>query len=147
MLDVRTALSVGEIAQRSGVTVATLHFYESKGLIHAHRSAGNQRRYSRNTLRRVAIIKIAKRAGIPLADIKRAFDALPTHRALTVEDWNNLSTAWRDLLTTRIDSLSQLRDQLDSCIGCGCLSMGECPLRNPDDALASQGAGAVLLEG
>ena len=147
MLDVRTALSVGEIAQRSGVTVATLHFYESKGLIQAYRSAGNQRRYSRNTLRRVAIIKIAKRAGIPLADIKRAFDALPANRALSAEDWSNLSTAWRDLLTTRIDSLSQLRDQLDSCIGCGCLSMSECPLRNPDDTLAGQGAGAVLLEG
>lgn len=146
MLDVRVPLSVGEIARRSGVTVATVHFYEAKGLIHAQRSPGNQRRYNRDVLRRVAIIKIAKRAGISLADIKRAFDALPAGRGLTSKDWRQLSSAWRDDLSERIRSLTQLRDQLDGCIGCGCLSTDDCPLRNLGDHLGERGRGAVLLE-
>jgi MerR family redox-sensitive transcriptional activator SoxR len=146
MIDVRVPLSVGELARRCGITIATVHFYEAKGLIQGQRSAGNQRRYSRDTLRRIAIIKIAKRAGIPLASIKVALDELPSGRPLTSKDWANLSTSWRDLLTERILSLTRLRDQLDGCIGCGCLSMTDCPLRNPGDHLSSLGSGAVLLE-
>ncbi|UZM15688.1 redox-sensitive transcriptional activator SoxR [Pseudomonas kielensis] len=145
-IDVRVPLSVGEVSRRCGVTVATVHFYETKGLIHAERSAGNQRRYAREVLRRVAIIKIAQRAGIPLATIKATLDQLPAGRTLTAQDWKHLSTIWRDMLSERIHSLSQLRDQLDGCIGCGCLSMDDCPLRNPADRLGQQGSGAVLLD-
>ncbi|MBO9707830.1 MAG: redox-sensitive transcriptional activator SoxR [Caulobacter sp.] len=146
MIDVRAPLSVGDVARRAGVTIATVHFYEAKGLIRGWRSEGNQRRYARDVLRRVAVIKIAQRAGVPLAAIKGALDALPTDRPLTVADWDRLSTAWRDLLSERIRALTQLRDQLDGCIGCGCLSMADCPLRNADDRLAAQGKGAVLLD-
>jgi len=146
MIDVRVPLSVGELARRGGITIATVHFYDAKGLIHGQRSAGNQRRYARDTLRRIAIIKIAKRAGIPLAAIKAALDALPSGRPLTAKDWARLSTHWRDLLSERIHRLTQLRDELDGCIGCGCLSLEDCPLRNPGDQLSGLGAGAVLLE-
>jgi len=146
MIDVNVPLSVGELARRSGVTIATVHFYEAKGLIQGQRSAGNQRRYARDTLRRIAIIKIAKRAGVPLTAIKDALDGLPSGRPLTAKDWMQLSTIWRDMLTERIRSLTQLRDQLDGCIGCGCLSMDDCPLRNPGDHLSQLGDGAVLLE-
>ena len=146
MIDVSVALSVGQLARRCGVTVATVHFYEAKGLIQGQRNAGNQRRYPRDTLRRIAIIKIAKRAGVPLLAIKDALDGLPPGRALTARDWAHLSSQWRDMLTERIDSLTRLRDQIDGCIGCGCLSMDDCPLRNPGDHLREQGEGAVLLE-
>ncbi|SEP85064.1 MerR family transcriptional regulator, redox-sensitive transcriptional activator SoxR [Faunimonas pinastri] len=145
-IDVRVPLSVGEVARRSGVTIATVHFYEAKGLIQGWRSEGNQRRYARDVLRRVAIIRIAQRAGIPLATIKAALDELPSGRVLTAKDWKHLSTIWRDMLTDRIRGLTQLRDQLDGCIGCGCLSMDDCPLRNPGDRLRQFGDGAVLLE-
>lgn len=146
LLDVRVPLSVGEVARRSGVSIATVHFYEAKGLIQAGRSEGNQRRYARDVLRRIAIIKIAQRAGIPLATIKSALDGLPAGKALSAKDWKHLSTLWRNMLTDRIRSLTQLRDQLDGCIGCGCLSMEDCPLRNPDDRLGQLGDGAVLLD-
>lgn len=145
-IDLRMPLSVGEVARRSGVTIATVHFYEGKGLIQGWRSAGNQRRYARDVLRRVAIIRIAQRAGLPLATIKAALDELPSGRLLTAKDWSRLSTLWRDMLTDRIRSLAQLRDQLEGCIGCGCLSMDDCPLRNPGDRLGTLGNGAVLLE-
>ncbi|NBF07281.1 redox-sensitive transcriptional activator SoxR [Pseudomonas sp. Fl4BN1] len=146
MIDVRVPLSVGELAHRCGVTIATVHFYEAKGLIQGQRSVGNQRRYARDTLRRIAIIKVAKLAGIPLMTIKAALDELPSGRPLTAKDWTHLSTIWRNTLTERIRSLTQLRDQLDGCIGCGCLSMDDCPLRNPGDHLGQLGKGAVLLE-
>ena len=139
--------SVGELARRSGVAVSTIHFYEAKGLITAWRSAGNQRRYPRGVLRRVAVIKVAQRTGIPLAAIQAALAALPQDRAPTADDWRALSASWRAVLDARIRSLTQLRDQLDSCIGCGCLSLTECPLRNPGDALGDQGAGPRLLQG
>ena len=144
-IDVRQPLSVGEVARRSGVAVSTIHFYEAKGLIRGWRSAGNQRRYSRDVLRRIAIIKVAQRAGIPLAAIKAALAELPPGQTPKVKDWRRLSTRWRDILNDRIRSLVQLRDQLDSCIGCGCLSMQDCPLRNPGDRLSQLGDGAVLL--
>lgn len=134
-------LSVGEVARRSGVAVSTLHFYEAKGLIAAWRSEGNQRRYHRAVLRRVAIIRIAQRAGIPLAVIGAALAALPHDHMPTAADWARFAADWRSMLQDRITSLTQLRDQITSCIGCGCLSLSECPLRNPDDALAAHGPG------
>jgi MerR family redox-sensitive transcriptional activator SoxR len=143
---IHTELSVGEAAKRSGVAVSTLHFYETKGLIRSTRSGGNQRRYPRGVLRRIATIKVAQKAGVPLATIRQALASLPEDRAPTLEDWRKLSTAWRMELDGRIRKLTQLRDRLDDCIGCGCLSMTNCPLRNPADELAEKGAGPRLLE-
>jgi MerR family redox-sensitive transcriptional activator SoxR len=139
-------LSVGEVAERSGIAVSTLHFYETKGLIHSQRNRGNQRRYPRSILRRVAVIKVAQRTGIPLSEIADALSVLPHDRPLTVQDWRKLSETWRRQLDDRIARLTKLRNQLDGCIGCGCLSMRECPLRNPLDALAAEGPGPRLLE-
>ena len=139
-------LSVGEVATRSGLAVSAIHFYESKGLISSRRNAGNQRRYHRDVLRRVAIIKVAQRTGIPLASIHQALKALPEERTPTAADWRRLSANWRKELDERIDRLTRLRDQLDHCIGCGCLSMDDCPLRNPWDELAEEGAGPRLLD-
>ena len=139
-------LSVGDVAKRSGVAVSTLHFYETKGLIRSLRTEGNQRRYPRGVLRRVAVIKVAQRTGIPLATIQAALAELPDSRAPTAEEWAALSQAWRTELDERIRRLTQLRDQLDDCIGCGCLSLKACPLRNPQDALGAQGSGPRLLE-
>jgi MerR family redox-sensitive transcriptional activator SoxR len=138
-------LSVGELARRSGVAVSTIHFYEAKGLIEGWRTSGNQRRYPRSTLRRVAVIRVAQRAGIPLATIKEHLDRMPADRALTADDWNQLTQSWKALLDERIESLMQLRNQFDRCIGCGCLSLSDCPLRNPDDRLAAEGSGPRLL--
>jgi len=143
--EIRRELSVGEAAERSGVAVSTLHFYESKGLIRSSRSRGNQRRYARGVLRRIAIIKVAQRAGIPLATIQQALASLPADSAPTSKDWRRLSSAWRIELNHRIRKLTELRDRLDDCIGCGCLSITACPLRNPSDQLAEQGAGPRLL--
>lgn len=139
-------LSVGQVAARNGVPISTLHFYESAGLIQSWRNQGNQRRYAREVLRRVAIIKVAQRAGISLAEIRNALTALPDERTPTAEDWKLISTRWRADLEDRIQRLTRLRDQLDGCIGCGCLSIETCPLRNPGDKLGAQGAGPRLLE-
>jgi MerR family redox-sensitive transcriptional activator SoxR len=139
-------LSVGEVARRSGVAVSTLHFYEAEGLIRSWRNQGNQRRYAREVLRRVAVIKVAQRAGIPLKEIGRALSALPGGRAPIGEDWQRLSAGWKADLEDRIARLTRLRDQLDGCIGCGCLSLGLCPLRNPWDTLSGQGPGPRLLD-
>jgi MerR family redox-sensitive transcriptional activator SoxR len=139
-------LTVGEVAERSGVAVSAIHFYEAKGLIASWRNAGNQRRYPREVLRRVSIIKVAQRLGLPLASIKAALDSLPRGRTPTDQDWRRLSARWRDELTERITKFTHLRDQLTGCIGCGCLSMNQCPLRNPWDELAEQGPGPRLLD-
>lgn len=139
-------LSVGEVAERSGLAVSAIHFYEAKGLITSRRNAGNQRRFSRDVLRRVAIIKVAQRTGISLAEIRQAFDTLPASHAPTAADWQRLSANWRHGLEDRIARLTRLRDQLDHCIGCGCLSMNDCPLRNPEDELAEEGTGPRLLD-
>lgn len=139
-------LTVGEVAERSGVAVSTLHFYESKGLIRSVRTRGNQRRYAREVLRRVAVIKVAQRTGIPLAEIREALSALPEERTPTAKDWAVLSAKWKAKLDDRIARLVRLRDQLSDCIGCGCLSVDSCPLRNPWDALAQQGPGPRLLD-
>jgi len=139
-------LSVGEVAARSGLAVSALHFYESKGLIASIRSRGNQRRYGRDVLRRLGIIKVAQRVGIPLAEIEAAFATLPQGRTPTASDWQRLSQLWKDDLDARIKRLTLLRDHLTGCIGCGCLSVESCPLRNPDDRLGKEGTGARLLE-
>ena len=139
-------LSVGEVAARSGIAVSALHFYESRGLVRSWRNPGNRRRYPREVLRRIAVIKVAQRTGIPLADIRKALAALPNERTPTAEDWKKLSARWRAELDDRIARLTRLRDQLDGCIGCGCLSLGVCPLRNPADKLAEQGPGPRLLD-
>lgn len=126
-------LSVGDVARRSGVTVSTLHFYETKGLVSGYRNTGNQRRYPRSILRRVAVIRIAQRAGLSLSEIRKALETLPDERPPTMRDWRRMSGAWREVLQDRIENLTKLRDQLDLCIGCGCLSLTDCPLRNPGD--------------
>ena len=138
-------LSVGDVARRSGVAVSALHFYERKGLIKAWRSDGNQRRYGRDVLRRVAVIRIAQQAGIPLARIRDALAALPEGRTPDAKDWAELSSTWRHDLNQRIRQLTELRDRLDGCIGCGCLSMRDCPLRNPGDEAGLEGPGARFL--
>ncbi len=139
-------LSVGEVAKRSGLAVSAIHFYERKGLIRSIRTDGNQRRFHRDVLRRVSIIKVAQRTGIPLAEIGDALASLPHSKAPNSKDWEKLSSRWRDDLDARIEQLTLLRNQLGKCIGCGCLSMDDCPLRNPADQLAVEGAGARLLE-
>jgi MerR family transcriptional regulator, redox-sensitive transcriptional activator SoxR len=144
--DTQQALTVGEVALRSGVAVSALHFYEAKGLIRSQRSAGNQRRYARDVLRRVAVIRTAQRVGISLEQIAAALDTLPPGRAPTRADWSRLSRRWRDDLNQRIVQLEKLRDTLDDCIGCGCLSLQRCALRNPGDTLASAGPGAHRLQ-
>ena len=143
-VDPRRLLSVGEVAQRAGVAVSALHFYETKGLIGSIRSGGNQRRYARGVLRRIAVIKAAQRVGIPLDEIKAALDPLPPGRSPSAEDWAALSLRWKDDLDSRIAELVRLRDHLDGCIGCGCLSIERCPLYNPNDRLGREGAGARL---
>jgi len=140
------SLSVGEVAKRSGVSVSALHFYESKGLIRSWRTSGNQRRFPREVLRRVAVIKVAQRCGIPLKSIRDALSTLPEGRAPTAADWRRLSSRWHKELDERIARLRGLRDQLTGCIGCGCLSIDSCPLRNPWDVLAEEGPGPRLLD-
>lgn len=139
-------LTVGEVAKRSGLAVSALHFYETKGLILGWRSQANQRRYPYEVLRRVSLIKVAQRLGLPLASIHQALAALPRGRTPTESDWRRLASHWRNELTERIERLTLLRDRLGGCIGCGCLSLKECPLRNPHDKLSSQGPGPRLLE-
>ena len=146
LAEFRRPLTVGEVAERAGVAVSTLHFYEAEGLITSWRNAGNQRRYAREVLRRVAVIKVAQRTGIPLKEIGEALATLPDKRTPTTADWKKLSVRWRGQLSERIERLTRLRDQLDGCIGCGCLSVDSCPLRNPGDRLREEGTGARLLE-
>jgi MerR family redox-sensitive transcriptional activator SoxR len=138
-------LTIGQLSARSGVAVSALRFYEDQGLISSRRTAGNQRRYPRAMLRRVAFIRASQRVGIPLARIKAALHGLPANRTPTPADWARLSAQWRADLDDRIDQLQRLRDRLVGCIGCGCLSLGSCQLVNPGDALGAQGPGARNL--
>lgn len=144
--EVPGALTVGEIAARSGVAVSTIHFYEAKGLISSVRNAGNQRRFARAQLRRIAVVRVAQRAGISLMEIRAALATLPTDHSVTARDWARFSRAWKGDLDARIRRLEALRDQLGDCIGCGCLSIGKCPLWNPRDRLAAQGPGPRLID-
>lgn len=139
-------MTVGEVAQRSGVAVSTLHFYEAKGLIAATRSRGNQRRFSRDILRRIAIIRVAQHLGMPLTEITALLKPIPAGKQPTAADVREMVANWRRSLQARIDGLTRLRDHLDGCIGCGCLSLEDCPLRNPSDELGAQGSGPVLLQ-
>jgi MerR family transcriptional regulator, redox-sensitive transcriptional activator SoxR len=141
------SLSISELATRSGVSASALRFYETKGLIHPDRTAGNQRRYPRMTLRRVALIKAGAAAGIPLTQLADSLATLPTHRAPHARDWEKLSHRWRDDLDTRIATLQALRDRLTGCIGCGCLSIDACALLNPDDEASDNGPGPRYLHG
>ena len=127
------------------MAVSTLHFYEAQGLIASTRSMGNQRRYSRDVLRRVALIRAAQRVGVSLSDIRSALQTLPDGRTPTRADWTRLSASWREELDGRIAQLKKLRDTLDDCIGCGCLSIDRCRLRNPMDKLGCNGPGAHRL--
>lgn len=138
-------LSVGEVAERSGLPVSTLHFYERKGLIASSRNRANHRVFRREVLRRVTVIRVAQSAGVPLAEIAEALSGLPTHSTPDTNDWARIAEVWHDDLTRRIDTLTALRDKMAMCIGCGCLSVKRCPLVNKDDHLASEGPGARLL--
>jgi MerR family redox-sensitive transcriptional activator SoxR len=135
------------MSERSGVAPSALRFYESQGLIRSTRNAGNQRRYERNMLRRIAFIRSAQRVGLSLDEIRRALDTLPSHRTPNKADWERLSREWQRRLDEQIAELERLRDKLTSCIGCGCLSLKRCTLSNPDDVLAAEGPGAHYLIG
>ena len=141
----QTGLSVGDVAARSGVAISAVHFYERQGLITSRRTPGNQRRYRRETLRRIAVIRIAQRVGIPLARVRQAFESLPQSRTPTRRDWQQLSESWQAELDDRIRSLQQLRDEFTDCIGCGCLSLDRCALANPHDVEGTRGQGPVRL--
>ena len=143
---IRRELTIGELAERSGVAASTLRFYEKEGLIHSRRTSGNQRRYGRDMLRRVSFIKVSQGVGISLADIRAALAVLPESRTPTRADWERLSRGWERALTERITVLLRLRDNLTGCIGCGCLSLRSCRLRNPQDVLAAEGSGPRLLD-
>ena len=139
------AITIGELAGRSGVATSALRFYESRWLIAAERTTGNQRRYARATLRRVAFIRAAREIGLTLDEVAIALQTLPTDQTPTKADWQRLSNGWRRHLDARIQTLETLRTALTGCIGCGCLSLRTCRLFNADDAVAARGAGAQLL--
>lgn len=139
-------LTIGELSARSGAATSALRYYDALGLIASQRTSGNQRRYPRAMLRRVAFIRAAQRVGLTLEEIATALAGLPSERTPTKADWTRLSDGWRGRIDEQLRRLEKLRDDLDGCIGCGCLSLRTCALRNPDDVLASLGPGAVNLE-
>ena len=139
-------LTPGELAARSGVAVSALHFYEREGLIQSRRTDGNQRRYPRETLRRLAFVRVSQRVGIPLAEIRAALETLPRGKTPNRAEWAALSERWRTDLDRRIAQLVRLRDDLAFCIGCGCLSLDTCALANPGDALGALGPGPRILD-
>jgi MerR family transcriptional regulator, redox-sensitive transcriptional activator SoxR len=139
-------LTIGELSARSGVAPSALRFYEDRGLIRSTRNSGNQRRFEQAMLRRVAFIRTAQRVGLSLEEIGEALATLPENRTPTKADWARLSRSWRSRLDEQIERIERLRDRLDSCIGCGCLSLKTCALSNPGDVLADQGPGPVFLQ-
>jgi MerR family redox-sensitive transcriptional activator SoxR len=147
MLGTMTELTIGELSERSGIATSAIRYYEDRGLVTSRRTPGNQRRYERSMLRRLAFIRTAQGVGLSLEDIEQALAGLPSGRTPTKADWARLSRGWRTRLDDRIARLERLRDTLDSCIGCGCLSLRRCTLSNPGDALAPRGPGAVILDG
>jgi MerR family redox-sensitive transcriptional activator SoxR len=145
MSEMSMELTVGQLAARSGVAVSALHFFERKNLIHSRRTAGNQRRYRRDMLRRVAMIRIAQRAGIPLAQVAALFALFPDDHAPTRKDWARVSECWQADLDERMLRLQQLRDDFTDCVGCGCMSIDCCPLVNPGDKIGQKGPGPQRL--
>ena len=141
-----TYLTVGQLSDRSGVSTSALRYYESQGLISSDRTAGNQRRFRQATLRRVAFVRSAQRVGLTLDEASEALATLPEGRTPTKADWSRLSRHWRPRIEAQIERLERLRDKLDGCIGCGCLSLRTCALNNPDDEVAPRGPGAVFLQ-
>jgi len=146
MLAPMTQLTIGQVAERSGVSPSAIRFYEARGLIGSTRTAGNQRRYDTGTLRRIAFVRAAQRVGLTLEEIGDALATLPAGRTPTKADWSRLSASWRSRLDAQIERIERLRDNLDGCIGCGCLSLRTCALNNPHDEAAVRGPGAVFLE-
>ncbi len=145
-VDSRDLWSIGQLAERSGTAPSAIRYYETRGLLAASRSAGNQRRYPRSTLRRLGFIRAAQRVGLSLDEIADALATLPAERTPTRRDWQRLSRHWQSRIEEQIDRLERLRDRLDSCIGCGCLSLRRCALSNPGDESAAAGPGAAHLE-
>tara|TARA_B110001452_G_C15085416_1_gene378722 strand:- start:199 stop:645 length:447 start_codon:yes stop_codon:yes gene_type:complete len=142
----QATLTVGDVAKRCGVNVSALHFYEKKGLIRSWRNQGNQRRYKRDVLRRISVIKAGQKVGISLESIKQTFACMPNERTPNKDDWEALSANWKTQLDEKIAYMHRLRDSLNGCIGCGCLSLNSCPIYNPDDVLATDGSGPVILD-
>ncbi len=138
-------LTIGAVSQRAGVATSALRFYEAEGLIQATRSPGGQRRYRRDTLRRVSFIRVAQQVGLRLDEIHAALASLPENRTPNAKDWERLSASWRPRIDAQIALLERLRDRLGGCIGCGCLSLGSCQLLNPDDQVARRGPGPRYL--
>jgi MerR family transcriptional regulator, redox-sensitive transcriptional activator SoxR len=147
MLTCMTEITIGELSERSGVASSAIRYYEELGLVRSRRTSGNQRRYDRAVLRRLAFIRTAQRVGLTLEEIEAALTSLPSNRTPTKADWTRLSRSWRPRIDAQIRQLERLRDTLDSCIGCGCLSLRRCALSNPDDEVAGRGPGPVFLEG
>jgi MerR family transcriptional regulator, redox-sensitive transcriptional activator SoxR len=143
--DTRDLLTVGEVARRSGFAASALRFYEQQGLIRATRTSGGQRRFTRSVLRRLAFVRAARNVGLSLEEVAAALASLPADRAPTRADWSRLSRSWRGRLDEQISALQRLRDGLDSCIGCGCLSLRTCAIQNPCDEAAALGSGARYL--
>ena len=141
-MDRNDLLTVGEVARRAGVSVATVRFYEERGLVRSTRTAGNQRRFERHVLRRIAVVRAGQRFGLTLAEIGAALAALPDGHPPTKRDWSRMSRRWHDVLTARIEAMERVRDGLAGCIGCGCLSLRACPVYNAGDELAAEGPGA-----
>src|SRR3989344_859009 len=141
----KAILSVGELSKRSGLPISTIHFYEEKGIISSFRNNGNQRQFLRESLRIISLVKAAQGIGYSLEEIKSMLDKLPKDRNLTDADWTRISKVWRKEIESKIKALIQIRDHLDKCIGCGCLSLTECPLRNPEDKLSRKGSGPQLI--
>ena len=144
-MDAHDLLTIGEVVARSGFPHSALRFYEREGLVHTSRTSGGQRRYERSVLRRLAFLRAARSIGIGLDEVRVALDALPADHTPTKADWTRVSKAWRGRLDEQIDALAALRDGLDSCIGCGCLSLARCRLMNPEDRVAAAGEGARML--
>ena len=138
-------LTVGQVAERSGLAVSALHFYETRGLIRSHRTSGNQRRYDRDVLRRLAIVRMAQELGIPLSEVAEALAQVPLGHVPSADDWRNMSVLWYEKLDRRVTMLIRMRDELNGCIGCGCLSTTNCPLMNAGDRLADEGSGPRRL--
>lgn len=140
-------ISIGTLAERTGVAHSALRYYETEGLIHSYRSSGNQRRYHRDVIRRVSFVRVAQELGLTLDEIRDALSALPEQRTPTEDDWAELSASWRPRIDEQIRTLERLRDRLDKCIGCGCLSLRHCRLLNPGDCAAEAGCGPQYIYG